>query len=120
MYFTVFSTDGKVTPLPRKPSTKKMHEILQCDSIEDSSIGIFYNGIDHHDATLLIDGVGFGKHKHVNTELNKALNASAFWRNIAIKETFDNIIIVGDAIVVTHVPLVEDHKNFQNNASSDS
>jgi len=101
MYFTLFKTDGEVTQLPRKPTPKMIHDILDCETIENVTLGVKYNGKDHHEVSILIDDIGATKKKPVNLVLSRALADSSYWKNIGMKEE-EALVVLGDAIVVTY------------------
>lgn len=100
LYFTLFKADGEVTQLPRKPTPKMIHEILDCERIENVTLGIKYNGKDHHEVSVLIDDLGVSKKKPVNLTINRALADSSYWKNVGMKGE-GMLVVLGDAIVVS-------------------
>jgi hypothetical protein len=114
MFYTLFTTDGEVKELPKEPTPKIIHELLDCKDIEEKLIGIKYNGKDHHDSTILIDDMGCAKEKPLNQVLNKALKESTFWRNREYIMVHKEIVIVGDAIVVTNDSLINPDMSIDN------
>lgn len=107
LYFTLFKADGEVSQLPRKPTPKMIKEILDCETVESITMGIKYNEKDHHDGTLLVDDLYVSKNNPVNTVLNRALNESGFWRNREYIMTNKDIVVLGDAIMVTKDSLLK-------------
>lgn len=105
-YFTLFTADGQVTQLPRKPTPKMIHNMLQSETLEELTLGVYYNGKDHHEATVLFDDIGREKDLPINSCLTKALNDSMFWRNSEYKMHWKSLVVLGDAIVVTNEPIV--------------
>jgi hypothetical protein len=106
MYFTLFTSDGEVTQLKKKPSREQACKILDCKNIEEMTIGVFYNNKDHHDATLLMDDYATVKQKPINHILNTALNSSLYWKNVDGRTKYGSLVVLGDAIIVSHEPLI--------------
>jgi hypothetical protein len=51
-YYTLFKTNGEVIELACKPPYNSIKNMLDCCTIEECSLGVNFNGNDHHDAWL--------------------------------------------------------------------